>query len=194
MIKEIAKDVYKIKNFANVFLVTKPVPTVIDVGLPKNRKKIKNQIEKIMPVEKIKRVILTHLHRDHAGNIDLFPNAQVYASKEELEDYKNHPEFFSRIEEFRDETKEILRKKAKPLPKKISGIDVIPVPGHTRGCVVFIDKKRKLIYTGDTLFCIAIGRTDLPNSVPEKMKHSLEKIMKLIDKYDLELCPGHDEL
>jgi len=81
-----------------------------------------------------------------------------------------------------------------PLPNKISGINVVKVPGHTRGCVVFMDKKRKLIYTGDTLFCVMIGRTDLPNSVPEKMKYSLERIMKLIDKYDLELCPGHDEL
>jgi glyoxylase-like metal-dependent hydrolase (beta-lactamase superfamily II) len=56
-----------------------------------------------------------------------------------------------------------------------------------------MDKKRKLIYTGDHLFCIKIGRFDLPNSVPEKMKQSLVKTINLIDKYDLELCPGHDE-
>tara|TARA_Y100000310_G_scaffold337740_1_gene425589 strand:- start:4473 stop:5048 length:576 start_codon:yes stop_codon:yes gene_type:complete len=189
---EIAKDTYKIKGYANIYLILKPIPTLIDSGNSKQRKRIIKEIEKIIPIENIKRVILTHLHYDHSGNLDLFKNAEIYVSKEELEDYKKNPEFFSHIP-FSKEVQDTLLNKAKNLPKNFLGIEVIKVPGHTKGSVCFMDKKRKLIYTGDTLFCIGIGRTDLPNSEPKKIKYSLEKIIKLIDKYDLELCPSHDE-
>jgi|TARA_B100001971_G_scaffold105743_1_gene97312 glyoxylase-like metal-dependent hydrolase (beta-lactamase superfamily II) len=192
MVEEIAKDTYKIRGYANVYLITKPVPTIIDTGKKEKVEQIKKEIKKIIPLEEIKVVLLTHFHYDHCENLDIFPNAKFYAAKEEIEDFKHKEKYFHR-HKFPKKTNNILKNKINPLPRKISGLDVVPVPGHTRGCIVFMDKKRKLIYTGDHLFCIKIGRFDLPNSVPEKMKQSLVKTINLIDKYDLELCPGHDE-
>ncbi|MCH7850685.1 MAG: MBL fold metallo-hydrolase [Nanoarchaeota archaeon] len=194
MVIQIASDTYKIKGYANCYLITKPIPIIIDTGKKDTVEYVKAQIEKIIPLKDIKIVILTHFHYDHCENVDIFPNAKFYAAAAEIEDYRKHKHKYFHRHKFPKAVHDILNKKVLPLPKKFPGIDVVPVPGHTRGCVVFVDKKRKLIYTGDTLFCIKIGRFDLPNSSPEEMKFSLEKIMKLIDKYNLELCPGHDEL
>ena len=55
--------------------------------------------------------------------------------------------------------------------------------------VVVEHKTINALFSGDTIFHNGIGRTDLPNSQPEKMAESLEKIKKLNIKT---LCPGHN--
>jgi len=189
---KIAEDVYKIKGDGNVYLILKPVPTIIDTSDQANSEYIKSEIEKIVPLNEIKIVLLTHLHYDHAGNVDIFPNAEFYADVREIEDYKNNSEnfFFSDISK---NTDEILKAKLKPLPKEIAKLEVIRVPGHTGGGVAFLDEKRKLLFSGDTIFARGIvGRTDLPNSIPEKMEDSVKKLIKKIKENKLLLCPGHD--
>ena len=41
MVEKIAKDTYKIRSYANVYLITKPVPTIIDTGKKERVKQIK---------------------------------------------------------------------------------------------------------------------------------------------------------
>ena len=97
--------------------------------------------------------------------------------------------FFGRLnEEFESE----MRKKLKVLPKKFDRLEIINLPGHTRGSVAFIDKEKGMIFSGDTLFHHGIGRTDFPNSVPEKMGDSVQKVINLVREEELELMPGHD--
>ena len=72
MVEKIAKDTYKIRSYANVYLITKPVPTIIDTGKKEKVKQIKKEIEKIIPLEEIKIVLLTHFHYDHCENVDIF--------------------------------------------------------------------------------------------------------------------------
>jgi len=43
-----------------------------------------------------------------------------------------------------------------------SELQVIHIPGHSRGHVVFYSEKNKLLIAGDVLFYGSIGRTDLP--------------------------------
>src|SRR3990167_6116034 len=62
---------------------------------------------------------------------------------------------------------------------EIPGIDVVKTPGHTKGSICYYMPKEKILFSGDTIFHNGIGRTDLPNSQPEKMAESLEKIRKL---------------
>ena len=50
-------------------------------------------------------------------------------------------------------------------------------------------KKEKILFSGDCLFENGIGRYDLPNSVPEEMEKSLDKLKKINYKT---LAPGHD--
>jgi len=187
---EIAENVYKILGNGNVYVILKPEVIVIDTGDSVDSLNIKTELEKIVPLKDVKKVFLTHLHYDHAGNVDLFPNAEFYASEVAIENYKSSVKdfFFTNISAKSDE---ILRN-AKVLPDNISGLKVLKVPGHTRGSVAFLDEERRLLFSGDTLFDKEIiGRTDLPNSIPDVMVKSVDDLKKLVsDGY--KLCPGHD--
>lgn len=56
------------------------------------------------------------------------------------------------------------------------------VPGHTPGSVALYFPKEQSIFTGDTLFKEAVGRTDLSYSDKAELKKSLQKLMKLPDE------------
>lgn len=69
------------------------------------------------------------------------------------------------------------------IPKEFK---VIKTPGHTKDSICLLYKK--ILFSGDTLFHNGIGRTDFPESQPEKMQESLNKLKKINYKI---LCPGH---
>ncbi|MDA4117365.1 MAG: MBL fold metallo-hydrolase [Thaumarchaeota archaeon] len=70
-----------------------------------------------------------------------------------------------------------------------SSVKVIYTPGHTEDSVCYYDGRD--LFTGDTLFIDAWGRTDLPGGSPAKMYSSLhDVIMKL--PQDTMIYPGHD--
>ncbi len=66
---------------------------------------------------------------------------------------------------------------------------VIHTPGHTPGAICLYFPGH--LFTGDTLFVEAAGRTDLPGGSLERLIQSLaDKIMPLPD--DTTIWPGHD--
>lgn len=65
--------------------------------------------------------------------------------------------------------------------------DVLHVPGHAPGHVVFVGGGQML--GGDLLFAGSIGRTDLPLSDPDRMVESLERVAGLPD--ETVVYPGH---
>jgi glyoxylase-like metal-dependent hydrolase (beta-lactamase superfamily II) len=69
-------------------------------------------------------------------------------------------------------------------------LKVIFTPGHTKGSVCFFDQKSKALFSGDTLFKGAYGRTDLNSSSAEDMKSSLKLLSNI--NFDL-LLPGHGD-
>jgi glyoxylase-like metal-dependent hydrolase (beta-lactamase superfamily II) len=74
------------------------------------------------------------------------------------------------------------------IKKDIPELEIIESPGHTRDSICFLYKG--ILFSGDTIFYRGIGRTDLPESDPAKMKQTLENLKKV--KYKI-LCPGHIE-
>jgi hydroxyacylglutathione hydrolase len=70
-----------------------------------------------------------------------------------------------------------------------SGVKVIHTPGHTEDSVCYYDGSH--LFTGDTLFIDAWGRTDLPGGSPAKMFASLHEIVMALPE-DTVLYPGHD--
>jgi len=65
----------------------------------------------------------------------------------------------------------------------------IHTPGHTPGsCCILIDGN---LFTGDTLFVGAVGRTDLPGGSFEQLIESLQNLVKTLPP-DTIVWPGHD--
>ena len=74
---------------------------------------------------------------------------------------------------------------------------VLASPGHTAGGVLFYDEKGGYVFTGDTLFCGSIGRTDLPGGDFDLLSESIRtKILSIRTKIlplpvDTVVYPGH---
>lgn len=87
-------------------------------------------------------VLPTHLHFDHAGNLELFPDAQVVVQREELF-HAMDPVPSQRIFYWRETVAELNeRKRGKQLRlvdgniTLFEGIEVVETPGHTPGMQV----------------------------------------------------------
>lgn len=68
---------------------------------------------------------------------------------------------------------------------------VIATPGHTPGCVCYHCPKEGVLFTGDTLFAGAIGRTDLGGygDYDKLIVSVMDKVMGL--DTDTDIFPGH---
>ena len=69
-------------------------------------------------------------------------------------------------------------------------IKVMHTPGHTPGGVCYIIESERTIFTGDTLFSLTAGRTDLVGGDDFMLISSLKKIAGLDGDY--KVYPGHN--
>lgn len=69
-----------------------------------------------------------------------------------------------------------------------SDIRFMLTPGHTAGsgCYIIDDS----LFSGDTLFCTSVGRTDFPTSSMTDMMRSVTRLKDLDGNYNV--YPGHD--
>ena len=163
MISQVSKNVYKLyfDSFGSCVYVLKLEKNIlIDTSSKENKGELINDLNQIgLKPEDIQIVLLTHAHWDHEGNVDLFKDAKVY-KKDNIEQLKN---------------------------ENLKNFRVIETPGHTKDSICFLYKD--ILFSGDTIFDEGgIGRTDLNESQPEKMRESLNKLKKI--KYSI-LCAGH---
>jgi hydroxyacylglutathione hydrolase len=69
-------------------------------------------------------------------------------------------------------------------------IEVRFAPGHTPGHVMFYAPSEKLMFVGDVIFQMSIGRTDLPRADHQTLIDSIfREVLSLPD--DTRLLPGH---
>ena len=66
---------------------------------------------------------------------------------------------------------------------------VLATPGHTPGGGCFLCGDS--LFTGDTLFCESVGRTDFPGGSASQLRESVKKLLALPG--NLTVYPGHDE-
>lgn len=144
-------------------------------------------------------VVFTHGHFDHVlGSLELRLNFDL-------------PIFLHKNDDFliKDAQKSAIywlkKQEVAPVPSDVSFInegkilefgncqlEVIETPGHTPGSISLVSKgKKSIIFTGDTLFKNAVGRTDFKYSRPLELEKSLQKLFS----YPKEtICfPGHGE-
>lgn len=70
-------------------------------------------------------------------------------------------------------------------------LKILHTPGHTPGSVCLYSAEEKLLFSGDTLFKNAVGRTDFRYSSPMKLNTSLHRLFELPG--DTTVLPGHGE-
>ena len=66
----------------------------------------------------------------------------------------------------------------------------VHTPGHSQGSVCLYSEERNAVFSGDTLFFKAVGRTDVVGSDFGKLKKSIEKRLFTLPP-EVRLFPGH---
>ena len=138
-------------------------------------------------------VLNTHGHVDHIGaNVDIVQKygvpLMIHAADEGL----------LQVSDF-IELSLLLGAKNSPAPDRLladgdeiavgrRSLRVIHIPGHTPGSVGFVHGG--LLFSGDTLFCGGVGRTDLPGGSWKDLERSIrDRILSLPE--ETVVLPGH---
>lgn len=180
---------------SNVFLITDEKNTLIDSSLSINLSALQDSLKALsLSLSDIDLILHTHGHADHFSCSKFFPNAKLFMHKHDAlhvnaqDDKFTYAHFFSennypKIDAYFDE--HVVIELGKFLLK------VFFTPGHTAGSVCFFEEKKKLLFSGDTLFNNSFGRTDLNSSSSIQLKDSLQKLSTINFTY---LLPGHNSL
>lgn len=151
---------------------------------------IKEEIEKTGI--KIKYLILTHTHIDHICALDYVraltgAKAAVHSyDAGALEDPRGNASYIFGLDvKFRKA--DIFLKDGDVLEAGGIKLEIIHTPGHTPGGICI--STGKSLFTGDTLFKLSVGRTDLGNGDENLLFQSLGKLMSMDE--DISVYPGH---
>ena len=135
-------------------------------------------------------IFVTHGHFDHVGalsEVQLQTGAPVYLSQRELTQESG------RLKIKLSDTPNI-KLYAEGDTVAVGGLEflVLETPGHTMGSVTLRveHNSTRALFTGDTLFAGACGRTDLGGDM-DMMEASLRRLSALDG--DFEIYPGHAE-
>ena len=143
----------------------------------------------------IEYIIITHGHSDHICGVnehkEEFPNAKVVAYKDE-EPMLLSPDMNQSIAFGQPYTvkADILVSDGDELDFGNLTMKFMHTPGHTKGGMCIYIEKANVLFSGDTLFCQSIGRTDFPGGSYAEITDSIRnKLFKLPDETNV--FPGH---
>jgi glyoxylase-like metal-dependent hydrolase (beta-lactamase superfamily II) len=154
----------------------------------------------------VKRMILTHAHWDHTGNIGLFPNAQILMSRTEFafigSELARRPMLANVMEEEDNRFIQQLASQGRvtllaPEDRSIEGIVLRELPGHAPGQLAVIVERpgRDVILSSDVTHYYDELELDRPFNILTDlvaMYRSLEILRGLAARPGAVLVPGHD--
>lgn len=126
-------------------------------------------------------ILLTHHHDDHTG--------AAAALKRELD----CPVYIHRADRAAyGGPADVLLEGGEKLTLGSLSCRVVHTPGHTKGGVCFYFGEERCCFTGDTIFNVDLGRTDLSDGSPKEMEQTIRKI---VDRWadDVRIYPGHGD-
>lgn len=138
-------------------------------------------------------ILLTHGHYDHIKGVKRLVkrfSLPIYIHSLEVETLSDP--FLNRSEELNiilDIPVQTVEDGDRLKLLKDDDIIVIHTPYHTIGSVCYYLKKDGLLFSGDTVFKMTIGRADLSTSTPRYKEESLGKIKSL--PKETVIYPGH---
>lgn len=128
------------------------------------------------------KVVLTHGHYDHAGNIDFFPEVFMHKSDmvldtQSIKEYKGKISFVEEGDIF-------------DLGNR--SLTVMHVPGHTPGSICLVDKENKMAFTGDAFGSGQLWMQLNPQIPMSVLSESCGKMIELMATDNIEkLYVGH---
>ncbi len=151
------------------------------------------QQELLRYVEKLKAnsqqpiaILATHGHLDHLWGA-------AWASKTWQTPVLMHPDDIPMAKAMQQQY-DLFGVRSKPQPfaiEPISNVSIISTPGHTPGSICLYFPNEKTLFSGDTLFQMGYGRTDLPGGNIGQLIDSLERLFTLPS--DVRVYPGHGD-
>ena len=164
---------------------------IVDCGNPPEKIKLNADEMGI----KIKYIILTHAHYDHADFINeykaCFPEAKLICHEEEcrvMTDFEaNVSLYFGTPKSYG--TPDGTVKDGDTLTVGESTFNILSTPGHTPGSICLLCEREKIMFTGDTLFHYGRGRCDFKYGDEWDMEKSLGRLLALDG--DITFYSGH---
>jgi glyoxylase-like metal-dependent hydrolase (beta-lactamase superfamily II) len=153
-------------------------------------------------------ILLTHCHFDHIYGMSVLAKAYeipVYADMKEMYSMQvtnaqlcgqfgfPMPEEFPIIKTIREASiasRAGFVMEGDVIPVGDLSFEVISTPGHSKGGLCFLERNEKVLFSGDTLFAGAIGRTDHPGGDYDTLMRSIFEKLLMLDG-DTRVLPGH---
>ncbi len=193
----VAKNIFLLNGVGydcNVYLIDGEM--LIDTGTGMFFPQLSEEIVNLgYDLNKIKQIVNTHCHFDHAGADKKFrdaTNAELLIHRNEVKAIQmgdgkmTLSDYFG--EKFVSTTVNRALKDGDVLSTENYDFRVIHTPGHSPGSICLYDRKSRILISGDTLFADGIGRTDYPGGDMEVLIDSLKHLNDY--QYSL-LLPGH---
>lgn len=144
----------------------------------------------------VQAILLTHGHFDHIMGIDAFLkefDVPVYAHREESV-LLNNADYNASLDYGRAYTYSGASYVEDGQILNLAGMQfqVIHTPGHTIGGCCYYVEQEKVLFSGDTLFQMSVGRTDFPTGNGSQLVDSIQKKLMVLPEETI-VYPGHME-
>ena len=154
--------------------------------------------------EDISTLLISHMHLDHAGNIRLFPNADIYVGRKDYEygktlisdpDVRKHGAYIAEDFHFSTERLHLVESEFSIM----EGVELISLPGHAPevlGLILHL-KNRVLIFPQDSIYTPDnFEPTGKASGIVHDMQayfDSIEKVRILKNRYNAEVIFPHHQ-
>lgn len=171
----------------NQYLVKDPTSSrfdMVDAGIGTDFQRVLGEVAAVIDPKRVRRVVLTHEHLDHANGLPLWreAGAELVASRRAA----------LKLHDGRDPTSEMFGGRIPKLDVDTIVADgdhvrlgdrdyaVLETPGHAPGSACYWDEAGGVLFAGDMLFAEGgIGRFDFPDSSPPQILESILRLGKL---------------